>query len=183
MKQKKLMGIVAILFLVAGMLFLFNLDEDVENIRNVSMEKVTSWKDVKLTDVRTGETFSISEFSGKPVLVESFAVWCPTCKEQQDEIRQLHNQVGDSIVSISLDTDPNEDKRRVLEHLDRHGYSWRYAVAPDELTQTLISEFGLSVVNAPSAPVVLVCEDQETRLLSTGVKSSQELQNEINGGC
>ncbi len=34
-----------------------------------------SWVDIELTDVKTGETFRVSDFSGEQVLVESFAVW------------------------------------------------------------------------------------------------------------
>ncbi|MFB6351225.1 MAG: SDR family NAD(P)-dependent oxidoreductase, partial [Bradymonadaceae bacterium] len=38
-----------------------------------------SWRTVDLTDVRTGEAFTISQFEGRPVLLEFFAVWCPKC--------------------------------------------------------------------------------------------------------
>ena len=41
------------------------------------------WIDDKFTNVRTGEKFSISDFEGKQVLVETFAVLCPACKRQQ----------------------------------------------------------------------------------------------------
>lgn len=34
-----------------------------------------AWTDIELTDVLTGETLLIADFSGKPVLVKTFAVW------------------------------------------------------------------------------------------------------------
>ncbi|MDZ4178918.1 MAG: hypothetical protein U1E29_06770 [Coriobacteriia bacterium] len=34
-----------------------------------------AWADIELTDVSTGETLRIADFSGKPVLVKTFAVW------------------------------------------------------------------------------------------------------------
>jgi hypothetical protein len=34
-----------------------------------------AWTDIELTDVETGETFTISEFTDGPVLVQAFAVW------------------------------------------------------------------------------------------------------------
>ncbi len=147
------------------------------------LEQIDDWKDVELTDVATGSTFRISDFEGKPVLVESFAVWCPTCKRQQDEVKELHRQVGDAVVSISLDTDPNEDENRVKEHIQLHGYEWYFAVSPPEVTQKLIDEFGVTVVNAPSVPIILVCEDQSTRFLKSGVKSADTLKEEIEKGC
>jgi hypothetical protein len=34
-----------------------------------------AWLDTELVDVASGETFRISDFRGRPVLVKSFAVW------------------------------------------------------------------------------------------------------------
>jgi len=133
--------------------------------------------------VRGGETFTINDFAGKKVLVESFAVWCPVCTKQQREIQKLHEEVGEAVISISLDTDPNEDIQTVLEAVQERGFTWRFAVSPPELTKALIDEFGSAVVNAPIAPVILVCEDQSTRLLGRGTKSVEELKAEIQRGC
>ncbi len=142
-----------------------------------------AWMDIELTDVATGQKFRISDFKGKPILLESFAVWCPTCLRQQQEIGKLESREGDAIIHISLDTDPNEDEDRVREHLEKNGFDWYFAVAPIELTQALIDEFGLAVVNAPGSPVILICEDQSARLLGRGVKSADDLLSEVEKGC
>ncbi len=144
---------------------------------------VPAWMDVELTDVNTGKTFRISDFKGKPVLLESFAVWCPTCLRQQKQMKELIAREGDAIVHISLDTDPNEDAAKVKEHLERNGLDWYFVVSPVEFTKALIDEFGLSVVSAPSAPVVLICEDQTSRFLKSGVKSADDLIAEVEKGC
>jgi hypothetical protein len=34
-----------------------------------------AWLDTELTDAATGETFAISDFRGRPVLLHAFAVW------------------------------------------------------------------------------------------------------------
>jgi thiol-disulfide isomerase/thioredoxin len=141
------------------------------------------WMDIELKDVRTGETFRISDFKGRPILLESFAVWCPTCTAQQRQIGRLKDIEGESIVHISLDTDPNEDEARITEHLERNGFDWYYAVSPIELTQALMDEFGLAIVNAPGAPIALICEDLSTRFLRTGVKTADDLLAEVEKGC
>lgn len=141
------------------------------------------WMETKLTDVATGETFTIGGFAGKPVLVESFAVWCPTCTAQQREIGKLKELEGDSIVHISLDTDPNESEANIMAHLELNGFDWRYAVSPVVLTQALIDDYGLSIVNAPGAPVILICPDQSSRLLRRGVKTAADLAGEVASGC
>ena len=148
-----------------------------------SLPAARDWMDIELTDVRTGQTFRISDFSGSPILLESFDVWCPTCLRQQNEIKKVKSSEGDDIVHISLDTDPNEDVNKVREHLDSNDFDWYFAVAPIELTNALVDDFGLSVVNAPSAPVILICEDQSSRMLRNGVKSADDLIDEIQKGC
>lgn len=137
------------------------------------------WKDMELKDIATGEIFRISDFEGKPVLLESFAVWCPTCLEQQKEIKKLYLSEGDAIIHISLDTDPNENEDAVRDHYTRNEFDWYFAISPNEYTQSLIDEFGLEIVSAPSAPIVLIREDQSARLLPRGVKTADELKAEV----
>jgi hypothetical protein len=143
---------------------------------------LSDWMEIEFKDVKTGENFKITDFEGKKILLESFAVWCPICKQQQDQIKLMREQ-DDEVVHISLDTDPNEDEARVLQHVNDHGYDWYYAVSPIEATNSLIEDFGLTIVNAPSAPLVLICEDHSTRFLSSGVKSASQLSGEVETGC
>lgn len=195
MKGLIITGIV-ILLLVGGFFLLSDNDSEnllVDNPRNteeIAVEEIADtetqedtinkalWRTTELTDVRTGETFTVDQFD-KPVILESFAVWCPTCTRQQKEIRELHQDIGDDAISISLDTDPNEDRQKVLDHITANNFDWYYAVAPKEVTQSLIDEFGFSVANAPSAPVVIIDENKNARLLKSGVKSSSELKGEL----
>jgi hypothetical protein len=143
-------------------------------------EPAVAWLATELTDVSTGETFTIAEFAGTPVLLESFAVWCPICTNQQKQVRALHEEVGDEVISIALNTDPNEDHGNVNAHLERHGFDWRYTVAPVELILALKEEFGVGILNAPSAPMVLICPDQSVReMLRRGVKRAAFLQEQV----
>ncbi len=144
----------------------------------------TDWKNRDLKDIKTGELFKISGFEGTPVLIESFAVWCPTCTKQQKEIKKLHEEIGDSVISISLDTDPNEDEEKILNHVQENGFDWYYAVSPIEMTKSLIDEFGTRVINAPSTPMILVCEDGSYRKLrGSGSRDVEKLKEEIASGC
>ena len=145
--------------------------------------ETSGWMNVPLKDINSGKTFTISDFAGKPVLLETFAVWCPTCTKQQKEFKKLHEEMGDDIVSISLNVDSNEDESRIREHIARNGFDWYYAVSPPELTRLLIQQFGTAIVTAPAAPVILICEDHSARLLRRGFKSSGRLKEELARGC
>ena len=136
-----------------------------------------------LLDFRTREIIKIADFEGKPILLESFAVWCPVCLSQQKQLDILERQQGNKFIHISIDTDPNENEKIVQQHLDRYKFRWHFVVSTPELNQALLDEFGISVLNAPSAPIVLICEDQSARLLRNGVKLVAELLEEVAKGC
>lgn len=137
------------------------------------------WAQSELTDAVSGDIFRLSDYAGKTILVESFAVWCSNCLRQQREMAKLIELTGEGIVHVSLNTDPNEDLDKVRAHALRYEFSWLYAVAPIEMTQALIAEFGLTVVNAPRAPVILINADGSFRLLPNGIKTAEELLAEI----
>ena len=75
--------------------------------------------------------------------------------------------------------DPNEDEARVLKHIQDNGFNWYYAVSPVDMTQSLIEQFGVGIINAPSAPMVLICGDGTARKLRSGVKSPDELKQAV----
>jgi len=182
MANKKIIWGILILIVVVALIYLVVPRE--VSVKELKSEVVSAWINMELKDVTTGETFKISDFKEKPVLLESFAVWCPTCTQQQNVIKRLHEEIGDSVVSISVDTDPNEDEDRVRKHINDNGFNWIYVVSPIPFTQSLIDQFGIGVVNAPSAPMVLICEGgQRARRLGSGVKSVETLKLEIERGC
>jgi hypothetical protein len=59
-----------------------------------TMMEMPAWFGASLKDVRSGASFTINDFQGKVVLVETMAVWCPTCFRQQQEIKALHELLG-----------------------------------------------------------------------------------------
>jgi thiol-disulfide isomerase/thioredoxin len=104
-----------------------------------------SWLGLQFEDVFTGDKFSVKDFTsqGKIVIVEFMAIWCPLCREQAKELRAVQSTLGDNVVIVSLDIDPNEkpeDLRRYAASvngkwiwaMDEHGVGARYnAQAPD----------------------------------------------------
>jgi len=140
----------------------------------------TEWREITLVDVNTCESFKVSDFQDKSVLLESFAVWCPTCLAQQKELAKLTDA---EIIHISVDTDPREKEAAVRSHANANDLDWRFAVAPESFSLSLVGEFGVASVFAPGAPVILVCDSENARILGPGVKSPDTLRAEIAKGC
>ena len=49
------------------------------------------WFDMELVDAQTGETFTMNDYAGKVVLLETMAIWCPNCVVQGNEISTFAN--------------------------------------------------------------------------------------------
>lgn len=130
----------------------------------------------------TGEEVRLSDYSGETILVETFAIWCPTCKRQQQEVQLFHKEFPE-IITVTLDIDPNESPEDVAAYADQNGFKGIYAVSDKELTQSLVDTFGVQIASAPSVPMILVCSDQSYRLLPFGVKDVKDLTDEIAQGC
>lgn len=139
----------------------------------------TDWRDISLTTVRGDESFTVGGLASEgPVLVETFAVWCSNCLRQQKTMIDFH-EANPDVTTVAVDIDPNEDAKKVRDHADKHGFDWRYAVAPSEWTKSVTSEFGSSMANAPSVPMLRVCGPDDVKRLKDGQKSVEFLESAL----
>jgi cytochrome oxidase Cu insertion factor (SCO1/SenC/PrrC family) len=145
------------------------------------MMDLPAWFGAELTDVRSGETFSLADFQGKVVLVETMAIWCPTCLRQQQEVRALHQTLGkrDDLVTVVLDVDANEDAASLVTYAESHGFDWTYAVAPRDVAREIGQRYGDQFLNPPSTPMLIVDRHGEVHLLPFGRKTATDLQEAL----
>ena len=140
------------------------------------------WMTEELEDVTSSETFTLAEFD-VPVLLETFAVWCPDCLEQQNESAAFHEQTDLEVVSVGLNVDPNEEADVVREHVETHGFDWHFAVSPPDVTRGLAEEFGDSIAHPPASPVVLICPNGTASRLEDGLLTADALESAVQDGC
>jgi thiol-disulfide isomerase/thioredoxin len=139
------------------------------------------WFKLELTDVQTGETFTINDFAGKVVLVETMAEWCPNCQAQQDEVKKLHELLGNTsdLITVSLDVDVNEDANSLQSYASEHGYDWHFAVAPLEVARALGNLYSAQYLNPPASPMLIIDRQGNVYGLPFGAKSAESLQKTI----
>ena len=74
------------------------------------------WSDVALLD---GRTVPASALTGRVVVVEFWASWCPFCKRQNPLLQQLHDTHsgrGLEFLTFSIDREPAKARAYMIEH-------------------------------------------------------------------
>jgi len=137
-----------------------------------------NWFDMELTDVVTGETYTMNDFAGKVVLVETMAMWCPNCLVQANEVRKMHEALGnpEDLVSVSLDVDFNEDEASLKEYVEQYDFDWRFSVAPLQVARALGNLYSAQYLNPPLSPMLIIDRNGEVHLLDYGKKDAETLQ-------
>jgi len=144
--------------------------------------QVADWPGTPLTDAVTGRAFQVDDYQGKVVLVETMAVWCTTCREQQEQMRSLQSQMMEQttdLVLVSLDIDSNEDIDTLQKYVNTTGFAWTFAVAPPDLIRTIGLRYGDQFLNPPSAPILILDRRGTAHPLRFGIKSSQDLMEAV----
>ncbi len=146
-----------------------------------AMMEMPAWFSIPLTDVRSGDSYTIADFKGKVILVENMAVWCSNCLKQQNQVLELHQLLGenDDLVSLGLGIDPNEDAQKLRGYIDSKGFDWMYSVAPAELSREISNLYGAQFLNPPSAPMLIIDRHGNVHPLPFGIKSAAELQKAL----
>jgi cytochrome oxidase Cu insertion factor (SCO1/SenC/PrrC family) len=147
-----------------------------------AMMEAPAFFGTSLKDVRRGDSFKLADLKGKVVLVETMAVWCTTCYQQQTQIKALHDSLGmrEDFVSVSLDIDPNENESTLKAYTDKNSsFDWQYAVAGADVAREIGKTFGDQFLNPPSAPVFVIDRHGVAHPLPFGVKSAEDLMKVI----
>jgi thiol-disulfide isomerase/thioredoxin len=155
--------------------------EEKDDMMAGDMMETPAWFTMPLTDIHSGESFTVKELEGKVILIETMAIWCSNCLRQQQEIKSLHALLGerDDLVSVAINIDPNEQAGALKSYTMRHGFDWVYTVAPVELSRELSQLYGNQILNPPSVPMFIIDRKGEVHLLPSGIKSAAELQRAL----
>ena len=69
-----------------------------------------------------GKSVSLSDFRGKPVLINFWATWCPSCQLEMPFLQQVYNdRSGTDLVFLAIDT--GESPAKVKEFFASKGLS------------------------------------------------------------
>lgn len=138
-----------------------------------------TWMTLPITDTSTGNQFRIVDemAGGKPVIIHTFAVWCPACTLQLAETTRLLEKYPDSYRCIALDIDPRENSEKITKHVAKNSFRGIFAVSPTELSKNLVDTFGMKILTSLPQTIVL-CNNSAT-YIGDGVITEGRLREVI----
>jgi thiol-disulfide isomerase/thioredoxin len=144
---------------------------------SVAVQLTQPWATAELTDVATGEPFRIADHAGKILFIETMAIWCTKCRDQQaDALEALRRLDDPNVVYVVLDTDPGESAADLAAYEKKRGWeAFMYAISPRNVSRALAADFGDFVLNPPSTPLIVVGTDGTVTLTEFRHKGVDEL--------
>jgi cytochrome oxidase Cu insertion factor (SCO1/SenC/PrrC family) len=140
---------------------------------------IPDWFDMEMTDVQTGKTFTMNDYAGKVVLLETMAIWCPNCIVQAAQVRKLHETLGnpEDLISVTLDVDSHEDEAALKEYASSYRFNWHFAVAPLLVERALGNLYSAEYLNPPLSPMLIIDREGNVHQLEYGLKKAETLRN------
>ena len=112
----------------------------------------------------------------QPTVLFFMAAWCTSCKQEESNLKQIHQKYGDDVRLISIDMDPDRDTMDDLRQFkQQYGGDWIHAMGTTQLIQTyrltsldttyIIKQSGLTAYTDSDVTSVETFEQELTKLL------------------
>jgi peroxiredoxin len=75
--------------------------------------------DFTLIDIRDDEQVSLSQFDGRPVMLNFWATWCPPCRKEMPLLQDAYEEhQGDGLIILTIAV--SDKAKNVLDFSDQH---------------------------------------------------------------
>jgi len=123
--------------------------------------------------VRAQDSFDVTEYQGKVVLLDFWASWCVPCRRSfpwMNEMQEKYGNAGLVIIGVNMDAEPEAAQT----FLNDYPAVFKIMYAPDG---TLAKEYG--VIAMPSSFVIGRDGEVTTRHLGFKVKKQSEYETDL----
>jgi thiol-disulfide isomerase/thioredoxin len=96
---------------------------------SAAVHEITTLPNFKLTDI-SGKPLTTEQLSGRVVLVEFWATWCPPCRSTLQWLGELKQRYGDNLAVVAVAVESPEDQIRSTVKSLSPELKWAIADAP-----------------------------------------------------
>jgi|TARA_Y100000031_G_scaffold101393_2_gene111201 thiol-disulfide isomerase/thioredoxin len=97
MNTNKIVGIVFVFLLIVGGIIITQQD----NSSTSDKQGIDTLLNLSFTDY-TGNTVNLADFKGTPLVINSWAVWCPFCLQELPDFAEVQKEFGEQITVIVI---------------------------------------------------------------------------------
>ena len=128
MKYKKvIIGLVLFIVFTALASFVYNkLSVSYEPKQSsISGQEIKKASDFTVVN-ESGQIAKLSDFKGKPTIVNFWATWCGPCKSEMPAFESIYTRYKDdvNIMMVNLTDNTNETVKKVKEFISQNGYTF-----------------------------------------------------------
>lgn len=166
--------VVVVLGLTLGVsLFIFQAPEVTEitadrDLLELGLQVPSDWE----FEMANGSTISLSDLSGKIILVDLMATWCGSCATQNEYLETVYATLTGPLVIISLTIDRSETAAMMEDYQSDNGLPWDHGV---DTGSSFASYF--EVTSVPT--LVLIDGDGYFRYMHIGLWSEVVITDRI----
>jgi thiol-disulfide isomerase/thioredoxin len=126
--------------------------------------------DVTFSDFE-GNSYNLTDFRGKAVVLDFWAGWCPFCVNEMPELQAAQDEYGDDLVMIGVHRTDTEDLEDGLEFADERGVTY-LLVSDDGTMYRAAGGFGMPVA-------VYIDKDGVVTEIKSGPKTKKEIVEKV----
>ena len=180
MKNKNLILIVIIVIVlaIAGFYIFRSIGSDSKTASNISVQSIISENFVKgkatpdfsFPDFE-GNTHSLSDYQGMPVVLDFWAAWCPFCVAEMPELEKASQKHGDKIVIIGMHRTDTESISRGRDFAQDRGVTYLLG-SDDGSLYKAAGGFGMPVA-------VFINKEGIVTEIKSGPKTPEEIEEKV----
>lgn len=116
MKKSIVIGVIFVVIIVgAGVILSKTNNETPPKTQEVELEPIENADSmpvgISLKDY-SGNSVSLADYIGKPLVVNSWAIWCPFCVEELKDFAKVQKELGDDIIFIAINRAESRDRAK-----------------------------------------------------------------------
>ncbi|MEG1956168.1 MAG: TlpA disulfide reductase family protein [Lachnospiraceae bacterium] len=172
-KKMTVFLIIFILFLVIASIFYRNLSKEIEPKSTKNTVEIVTAPDINIINY-DGNKIKLSQMFGKPIVMNFWASWCPSCKSEMPYFNSIYEEKNNEITFMMVDL--VDDKRETIETgtqlIEKEGYNFPVYFDVEQEAQRNYQVFSLPTT-------VFIDKNGQINSIKKGKISEENLRFEI----